>query len=160
MNIYPRLLQNKCRYRETRGERATKRNEESRNPEATSTFFPSAPLGVSRLRSHDIDGRIKISSDPLPPRLSIWRRLLLLRPAHFPESSDIYFCRPETPVPFADCSASGIQSAFIHFRFRMKKFGRNDNRPNKVRLPEARRTPERVSISRIALEMTFIESYT
>jgi len=40
MNIYPRLLQNKCQYRGTRGERATKRNEESRNPGLRLRFSP------------------------------------------------------------------------------------------------------------------------
>lgn len=121
MNIYPRLLQNKCQYRGTRGERATKRNEELRNPGATSTFCPWTLLGESRLRLHDIDKRIKISSDP-PATTVDMTTTVVVGPAHFPESSGyIYFHRPETPVHLCPCcSTSGIQSAFIHFRFRMK----------------------------------------
>jgi len=95
MNIYPRLLQNKCWYRETCGERATKRNEESRNPGLRLRFFSkllymyracACMISTGGLKFHPI----------LPLRLSIWR--LLLDSCVFPESTDIYFRRPETSV--------------------------------------------------------------
>lgn len=160
MNIYPWLLQNKCQYRGTRGERATKRNEESRNPGLRLRFSPWTHLGILRLRSHDIDWRIKISSDP-PATTVDMTTTVVVGPTHFPESSDIYFCRPPRKRRTLCRLLSFSNPVLFHtFSFLYEKFGRNDNRLNKVRLLEATCMFERVSISRIALEMTFIESYT
>lgn len=138
------------------GERAAKRNGgggrrggESRNPAATSTFFPMnssrciAPalvtISTRGLKFHPI----------LPPRPSMTRRCCAdTFPAHFPESSDIYFRRPETPFRYLSLGL-GNPVRFHTFSFPCEKFGRDDNRPNKVRSPAGRRTLERVSTSRI-----------
>lgn len=114
MNIYPRLLQNKCQYRGTRGERATKRNEKSRNPGPR--FSPEHSLGVSRLRSYDIDERIKISSDP--PATAVYDDDRCCWTRAFAWKLGYLFSSPENARAFARPRESS--PAFIHFRFRMK----------------------------------------
>lgn len=95
-----------------------------------STFCPWTLLGVSRLRLHNIDKRIKISSDPAVTTVDM-TTTVVVGVAHFPESSGyIYFRRPETPLPLHVLLGLGNPVRFHTFSFPYEKFSRN----NKARL--------------------------
>lgn len=93
---------------------AKEQQKETRNRVIPGYVYVSAlnsPLNSSRWYracacTLDIDGRIKISSDPPATTVDMTTTTVVVGPARFPESSDIYFRRPQTLVTFADCSAS------------------------------------------------------
>lgn len=89
---------------ETRGKRAAKKNEESYNPRGLRLRFSwTLPLRVYYAYARV---RARISTDRLKFHLTLScrdRRYVESR-EFSPESSDIYFRSPETPLPLSDCS--------------------------------------------------------
>lgn len=90
---------------EIHGKRAAKKNEQSHNPGGYVYVFPELFL-FTRILRLCARARARISTDglkfhPILPRRD--RRYVKSR-AFSPESSDIYFRSPETPLPLPDCS--------------------------------------------------------
>jgi len=122
MNIYPRLLQNKCQYR--RNSRWKSNRKKQRRNHIIPGYVYVFPERFPRVcyAYTNINGQIKVSSDSLPPRS------LMLNRAHFSLKARIFISEPRKCRCLCPIARPRILSVSIQY----EKFGRNDKPANKV----------------------------